>query len=377
MKDFFISYNGQDQVWAEWIAWTLEEAGYRTVIQAWDFRPGGNFVLEMQKAALGTQRTLAVLSQNYLDAEYTQPEWADALRRDPQGAQRTLLPVRIDGCRPPGLLASVIYVDLNGLAQDAARQKLLDGLAERGKPANAPVFPGAAATPAASAPPGTVAPAAPPANAASAIDWPQLSGTQLAALQAALLATYPQRSALEQMVRFQLDVSLNQIAGNGNLRTVVYEVLEWAVSAGRTAELFAAAQKGNPGNPALQALPAELLRLTARAAPAPTRSGSTHAAASASAPVASASRNVSVGGDVSGSVIIMGDGNVIHLPPGGAPFPGAAGAASPTDNRALAIWREKLEYLRQQEAILSDPAQKFQIKKQIEEAEAKIRESNP
>lgn len=353
MKDFFISYNGKDQGWAEWIAWTLEEAGYSTVIQAWDFRPGGNFVLEMHKTAQDTQRTLAVLSQNYLDAEYTQPEWADALRRDPQGAQRTLLPVRIDGCHPQGLLASVIYVDLNGLAQDAARQRLLAALTERGKPAHAPVFPGAAD------------PASPPANAVPIIDWPQLSGGQLAALQAALLAAYPQRSALEQMVRFQLNVPLNQIAGNGNLQTVIYEVLEWAVSVGRTAELFAAAQKGNPGNPVLKALPAELLRLAAGAAPAPTRGGSTNA---------DAGRNVSVGGNVSGSSIITGDGNVIHLPPGGAPFPGAAGAASPPDNSALAIWREKLEYLRQQAAILSDPAQKFQLKKQIEEAEAKIRE---
>lgn len=373
MKDFFISYNGKDQGWAEWIAWTLEEAGYRTVIQAWDFRPGGNFVLEMQKAALGTQRTLAVLSQNYLAAEYTQPEWADALRRDPQGAQRTLLPVRIDNCRPAGLLASVIYVDLNGLAQEAARQRLLDALAERGKPAQAPAFPGAAAIPTASAPPGAT-PAAPVAAAASAIDWQQLSGSQLAALQTALLAAYPQRSALAQMLRFQLDVSLNQIAGNDNLQTVVYAVLEWAVSAGRTAELFAAARTGNPGNPALQALPAELLRLAASVTPAPTRGGPTVADTHAPAPVASASGGVSIGGNVSGSIIITGDGNVIHLPPGGAPFPGAAGAASPPDNSALAIWREKLEYLRQQAAILSDPAQKFQLKKQIEEAEAKIRE---
>lgn len=47
MKDFFISYTGNDRPWAEWIAWVLEEAGYSVVIQAWDFRPGGNFVLDM------------------------------------------------------------------------------------------------------------------------------------------------------------------------------------------------------------------------------------------------------------------------------------------------------------------------------------------
>jgi hypothetical protein len=52
MKDFFISYNKADRSWAEWIAWQLEEAKYSVVVQAWDFRPGSNFVLEMQKTAM-------------------------------------------------------------------------------------------------------------------------------------------------------------------------------------------------------------------------------------------------------------------------------------------------------------------------------------
>ena len=37
-KDFFISYNKADKEWAKWIAGTLEENVYTTIIQAWDFR---------------------------------------------------------------------------------------------------------------------------------------------------------------------------------------------------------------------------------------------------------------------------------------------------------------------------------------------------
>jgi hypothetical protein len=37
--DFFISYNNGDQQWALWIAWVLEQAGYKTIIQAWDSFP--------------------------------------------------------------------------------------------------------------------------------------------------------------------------------------------------------------------------------------------------------------------------------------------------------------------------------------------------
>jgi TIR domain len=49
--DFFISYTGKDSQWAQWIAFELEAAGYHTLIQAWDIRPGSNFVVEMDEAA--------------------------------------------------------------------------------------------------------------------------------------------------------------------------------------------------------------------------------------------------------------------------------------------------------------------------------------
>ena len=39
-RDFFISYTQVSRPWAEWIAVQLEAAGYSTVLQAWDFRPG-------------------------------------------------------------------------------------------------------------------------------------------------------------------------------------------------------------------------------------------------------------------------------------------------------------------------------------------------
>jgi len=41
---------------------------------------------------------------------------------------------------------------------------------------------------------------------------------------------------------------------------------------------------------------------------------------------------------------------------------------------ALKLWREKLDFLRQEEAITASPVTKFDLRKRIEEAEAKIRE---
>lgn len=59
--DFFLSYNKADHPWAEWLAWQLEEAGYTTIIQAWDFRPGTNFVAKMHEVTTSATHTIAVL----------------------------------------------------------------------------------------------------------------------------------------------------------------------------------------------------------------------------------------------------------------------------------------------------------------------------
>jgi TIR domain/NB-ARC domain len=143
MTDFFISYTGVDRPWAEWIAWQLEAAGYTTVNQAWDFCPGGNFVLEMQNAAAESERTIAVLSPAYLRSGFTAAEWAAAFARDPTGTQGLLLPVRIHDCEPRGLLPQISYIDLVGLDAEAAREKLLACVQrQRAKPTREPGFPG-------------------------------------------------------------------------------------------------------------------------------------------------------------------------------------------------------------------------------------------
>lgn len=143
MKDFFISYNRADGNWAEWIAWQLESAGYTTIIQAWDFRQGDNFVLEMQRATEEARRTLIVLSPDFLASKFTAPEWAAAFARDPTGSEGLLLPVRVRECRPKGLLAQIVYIDLVGASsRDEARERLLDGVSHaRAKPAQEPATP--------------------------------------------------------------------------------------------------------------------------------------------------------------------------------------------------------------------------------------------
>jgi hypothetical protein len=133
-RAFFVSYTGADQAWAEWIADQLEAAGHPVVLQAWDFRPGENFLLRMNQALEQAERVLAVLSAAYFGSAYATDEWTAALVRDPAGRDR-LLPVRIAPCELPPLIANRVYVDLVGLDEEAAAGKLLAGVVRgRAKP---------------------------------------------------------------------------------------------------------------------------------------------------------------------------------------------------------------------------------------------------
>jgi hypothetical protein len=63
------------------------------LIQAWDFGAGSNFALEMHKAALDTEHTVAVLSPDFLRSEFCAPEWTAAFAGDASTTRRKLLPV--------------------------------------------------------------------------------------------------------------------------------------------------------------------------------------------------------------------------------------------------------------------------------------------
>jgi tetratricopeptide (TPR) repeat protein len=143
-SSFFVSYTGADDAWAQWISWQLEAAGYTTTIQAWDSRPGNDFVAWMDQRLRAADRVLVVLSPAYEQAtSFTVPEWTAAIGRDPTGRLGVLLPVRVVDFTPGGLFGVRGWVDLAGKDRQAAQAVLLAGVRkERMKPAQEPPFPG-------------------------------------------------------------------------------------------------------------------------------------------------------------------------------------------------------------------------------------------
>lgn len=140
--DIFISYSPADERWATWVAWQLEAEGYRTLLQAWDFVPGTNFIDFMDRGVREAAVVVAMLSPNYLQSRYGRMEWQAALRTDAE----KLVTVRIADCPLEGLLATITWVDLVDVGDaEQARRALLGRLREalngRAKPLREPGFP--------------------------------------------------------------------------------------------------------------------------------------------------------------------------------------------------------------------------------------------
>jgi hypothetical protein len=145
--DFFITYNNHDGAWAEWIARALERAGYHITLQAWDFRPGQNFMANMNRALGDCRHTIGVLSPEYLQSVFARAEWTAAYRQTILGKERGFIPIRVALCDPEPLLGPVAYIDLVGLDEAQARDQLLDGVADSIPRRPRGPFPGAPSSP--------------------------------------------------------------------------------------------------------------------------------------------------------------------------------------------------------------------------------------
>ncbi len=142
--DYFVSHATADKAMAVWIAWYIEEnLGHKVKIDVWDFKPGQFFPIEMHNALRDARKVIAVLSQNYLSAEFTGSEWAAAF------ASGKLLPIKIESMDKSvlGLFEPIIHIDLAGsTSKDELERRLKAGLdasedGVRNKPAAEPLLP--------------------------------------------------------------------------------------------------------------------------------------------------------------------------------------------------------------------------------------------
>jgi tetratricopeptide (TPR) repeat protein len=133
-RNILVSYCSVDWRWAEWIAWQLGEAGHTTILHAWSFeQQESKETLEVQALLQKAEQTLMIVSADYLNYLYTQPEWASILchyllqkSQSTHNSPRVAL-VQVRECRHnfKEPLRALPYLDLVGCDEARSRELLL------------------------------------------------------------------------------------------------------------------------------------------------------------------------------------------------------------------------------------------------------------
>jgi len=116
----FISHVRSSALWSEWIASTLRQAGHE-IYDSWDLLPGANFVQFIETALNSAEITIVIADAKYFDSTFAQAEWQASLVRSAD----SVLVLRVEPVRIPGLLSAVRSVNLFDRNEDEARELLL------------------------------------------------------------------------------------------------------------------------------------------------------------------------------------------------------------------------------------------------------------
>ncbi|MEV6513257.1 FxSxx-COOH system tetratricopeptide repeat protein [Streptomyces sp. NPDC051642] len=138
----FVSHAGRDSQWAEWVAWHLQENGYKVELDIWHWRPGEDFVKKMSEALEKASAVVALFSPQYFGpGRYTEEEWTSAIA----GRDR-FLPLVVEPLEPgqlPAILRPRLRQDLHDLDEAEALKALLDAVRGPLPRTTPPTFPGA------------------------------------------------------------------------------------------------------------------------------------------------------------------------------------------------------------------------------------------
>ncbi len=142
MADIFVSYTSSDQAWAFWIGQELVKLGHKPHIHEWEISAGGDIVKWMDERLKKADSVLCVVSAVYLTKDFSGWELRSAQWAAQNKRLNFMLPVFIEACEPPPLLAPVKRCDLYGISEQDARARLAAYLAPAARPPGEAPFPG-------------------------------------------------------------------------------------------------------------------------------------------------------------------------------------------------------------------------------------------
>jgi hypothetical protein len=134
--DVYLSYVGEDRLWAEWIAAVLRQAGFQVLLPAGIAQVGGNERDEAVSAAAAASRVVAVVSPAYLRSVQSLGVREAMAVADPTGANRRLIPVRVGDTRGAEPFADRTVLDLGRRDATQAAEEILMALGRPSRPSD-------------------------------------------------------------------------------------------------------------------------------------------------------------------------------------------------------------------------------------------------
>jgi hypothetical protein len=140
LAEIFISYTSSDRDWAFWIAQELEAVGHVPHVHEWEVSGGGDIAAWMEERHHNADQILCVVSRTYLTKPYS--SWERRAGQWATDRPNFVLPVFVEACEAPTLLAHIKRCDLYQVDEDEARARLKAFLVPAAKPSGPMLFPG-------------------------------------------------------------------------------------------------------------------------------------------------------------------------------------------------------------------------------------------
>jgi hypothetical protein len=144
LADIFVSYTSSDREWAFWIAQELEKLDHAPHVHEWEISAGDNIVDWMEKRLDDADHVLCIISGADLKKDYSSWERQSGQWAAISKGTNFVMPVFIEDCEPPKLLAPFKRCELFGLGEEEARTRLTDYLKSGARPQGPMPFPGGA-----------------------------------------------------------------------------------------------------------------------------------------------------------------------------------------------------------------------------------------
>jgi hypothetical protein len=110
----FVSHATADGATAERLAMGLRAMGYNSWYAEWELRPGDSLVEKVHAALSVCDVLIVALSRKSVASNWVKLELSSVLMAQLSGQQVLIIPVLIETCEIPPLLAGTFYVDLRG-----------------------------------------------------------------------------------------------------------------------------------------------------------------------------------------------------------------------------------------------------------------------